>query len=141
MYFAIQNIIIFVAYLENQFTIFTFHPAFLQRKKSQNIHSSLYSYFKESSMRIDLSVYFDSQTDVESHYSKYGQSTGNLYITKKTWEMQALGPHPRPTKKNLYFNKISSDLHAQEDLSSANVEECFFTHPTINNPWGQIELL
>lgn len=50
--FAIQNIIIFVTNLENQFTIFAFHLACLQRKKCLwNRHE--YIFFESNEYRLE----------------------------------------------------------------------------------------
>lgn len=109
--------------------------------KEKNVYGRDMNTYSLKVMSIGFSVYFDSQSDVEPHSSKYGQSTSNTHIIKKASEMQILRPHPRPIEGNLYFNKISGDLYAQEDLRSANVEECFLIHLTINNPWKQTEIL
>lgn len=68
--------------------------------------------FFENSKSIGLSVYLDSQSNIESHYSKYGQWTSSTHLTQVTGEMQARGPHPRPIKRNPYVTKIFRDLYA-----------------------------
>lgn len=70
-----------MANLENQLIIFRFHLAFLEKIFYKNRHEST---FFESSKNIGLSVYFDSQNDIELTTQKYGQGTGSTHIAKKT---------------------------------------------------------